>query len=719
MFRNLFRSRRSPNKSARRGPGRKPFRPALEVCEDRCLLNSYTWVPVSGVYDGDFSNGAHWRDDHTGTTGVVPTAIDDASIQGSGYQVTITQQHEVNSLSNGPRLLIQGGGRLRLTDVGSNSFLYNLVMEQNSTLEVLRRTLFINVGSDLAGTVSVAQDATVQWQGGDNYLSPHVALTGVPGMGLGTFLAEGNDGGAPSIHLNTDLTAPNNFTLRNGTLDGPGTLTIDSTFNWIQGGAGYSYMAGMGVTNVLSGATLNIGGGGVTLRRRTLNNYGTTVMNATGPLDFADSGTFNNYGTVNLQTDVNFSNGSSSFNNFSVFNKTSPDPMNPGTSRIDCSFYNNSGTVNVQSGVLQLNGGGSSNGAFYTATGATVSFSREYLLDGAGLLGDGFARVQGGYPVTVTGNVTAANFGLDSDTLKGSGTLRITGTFDWTGGTMADPNGTTAIDAGATLSLHGNANKTLTGRTLNIAGAATWMDSGGISLSNNATIKVLAGGSFTIQNSKNMTGNGYFSNAGTLTKLASDGTTQMAAGIAFTNDGGTVSVQSGLQQDCILQIDNFTQNAGTTFVSANARLDSAGNLTLQAGTLSGAGIVRVNGGTGTVRNVAATIAPGTSNAVGTLTIDGNYVQEGVGTLSARLTHDGAGQPQSDQLRVTGRATLHGTLSLQALDSVFAAAEAFRVLQAQSLDSTFNTFDTITGLTLPDGHSLAPQYDANGLSLVVF
>jgi hypothetical protein len=723
MFATLFRSLRA-KKPARRD-GRRPFHPTLEAFEERCLLNGYTWVPVAAVFSGDFNDGAHWRNDQTGTTGDVPGPIDDASIPGGDYQVTITQQHEVNSLSNGARLRLMGGGRLTLDQVGRDSPLPGLVMEQDSTLEVLQRTLILN-GSDLAGTVGVAQDATLRWLRGDNYLNPGVALTGVSLMGLGTFLSEGDVFGAPGIHLNTDLTAPNNFTLRNGVLDGAGTLTIDTTFNWIQGGAGGTTMAGMGVTNVLSGATLNIGGLGVTLSRRTLNNNGTTVMNATGPLSFSDSGTFNNNGTFNLQTDVNFG-GLGTFDNEGEFTKTSA--MSSGTSVIDSTFRNAvTGTATVQSGVLQLgNGGGASSGTFNAVAGATLEFSAHsfggitYTLNtGAQLMGSGHYRVtiapsSAPYTLALNTDVFPQNFELkDGGILSGPGTLTVTGNLAWTGGTMADANGTTRLDATATLDIRGASPKAISGRTLDLSGTVNWSE-GNVNLSSGATINIQTGGSFNIlSDGINLTGNGLFRNLGTVTKQNLPGTALLAGGIAFLNDdpAALVSIQSG-----IFQIDNFTQNAGTTIVGAGARLDSAGNLTLNAGILSGTGIVRVNGGNGTVDNVAATIAPGSSDAVGTLTIDGNYVQEGPGALVVRLTHDATGQPQSDQLRVTGRATLHGILSLQALDSVFADAEAFRVLQAQSFDSTFNTFDMITGLTLPDGHTLDPQYDANGLSLV--
>ncbi len=68
----------------------------------------------------------------------------------------------------------------------------------------------------------------------------------------------------------------------------------------------------------------------------------------------------------------------------------------------------------------------------------------------------------------------AANLTLTGGTLTGSGTLTISGQTTWTGGTMSG-TGTTNANGGLTLGATsiGQYIETLSGRTLNNAGAAT------------------------------------------------------------------------------------------------------------------------------------------------------------------------------------------------------------------------------------------------------
>ncbi|MCZ3114723.1 autotransporter outer membrane beta-barrel domain-containing protein, partial [Acinetobacter baumannii] len=79
-------------------------------------------------------------------------------------------------------------------------------------------------------------------------------------------------------------------------------------------------------------------------------------------------------------------------------------------------------------------------------------------------------------------------------------------------------------------------------------------------------------------------------------------------------------------------------------------------------------------GAGTLANttVAGTVAPG--NSIGTLTINGNYVQTASGVYEAELAANGS----ADLLRVTGSAAPDGTLRL------FASAGQYRLGQSYTL-----------------------------------
>lgn len=131
---------------------------------------------------------------------------------------------------------------------------------------------------------------------------------------------------------------------------------------------------------------------------------------------------------------------------------------------------------------------------------------------------------------------------------------------------------------------------------------------------------------------------------------------------ALNTTGGVSTISaSGVLKDSNLVVNggvvsfNGTQTGGTTTVGANGLLKGIGTL----------GDTRVDG----------IIAPG--NSIGTLTITGNYVQGVTGTYAAEL----APGSRSDQLHVTGTATLGGTLLALPEPGVYYLGEQFNVLRA--------------------------------------
>jgi len=131
-------------------------------------------------------------------------------------------------------------------------------------------------------------------------------------------------------------------------------------------------------------------------------------------------------------------------------------------------------------------------------------------------------------------------------------------------------------------------------------------------------------------------------------------TTLVDGGVLNINTTGTLS-GADLQVDSGSSVVNGTMT-GNTLIGAQGRLSGAGTL---------AGDVRVEG----------IVEPG--NSVGTLTIDGNYVQTATGVYAAEL----ASGERSDLLRVTGTATLDGTLAALPEPGVYYLGEQFNVLQA--------------------------------------
>jgi hypothetical protein len=666
----------------------RSFRPVVEVLEDRRLLATFTWFQT---VDGTYGDSTKWHDQN-GTLGL-PGPNDDTSLP-SGINVTSALARTVNSLTSNAHFEITAG-TFTLRNVGHDSILSGLVVDAGAIFQVLGGTTYLS-GCTIAGTIDVEPGATLRFLHGDNNLNSGTSLTGA-----GQYLVSGDTFGGPGVHLNTNVTAPAHFLLQNGILDGSGTLTINGQFDWISGGAGSASMAGTGITNVSAGATLHVGGtNGVTLNTRTINNAGTVNWDGASIWSFA-TGTFNNLAGANFNalTDQNVGFGGT-FNNAGTFTKTSP--VGTGITFFD-SVFNNTGMVSIQSGVLQLNRGGTAGGTFNVSAGQLQFFGNTYTLNsGASVTGAGSTRVAGAQ-LTLAGNASAANLGLDSGTLGGPGTLTVTGTFDWTGGQIANPNGTLSLPTGSTLMIHGNSDKSLSGGTLNLAGAGTWQDNGNFNLGGNATLDIQSGGSFTINNDKSMAGPGTINNAGTFTKAARPGTTAVSSAVAFNNNGGIVQVLSGT----LSFGSDFVQNVGGTSVAAGATLASSGNVKLNGGILIGSGTV-----VSTVTN-AGIIAPGSQSSAGVLTVNGSYTQTSTGTLNLKIGGTTAGT-QFDQLQISGAAVFAGTLNLSILNNfVPAIGNTFALIGFASRTGDFATENGRTqGARLFD-----PGYTTTGLNLL--
>jgi outer membrane autotransporter protein len=147
-------------------------------------------------------------------------------------------------------------------------------------------------------------------------------------------------------------------------------------------------------------------------------------------------------------------------------------------------------------------------------------------------------------------------------------------------------------------------------------------------------------------------------------------------------------------------------NLANGMLSVNGMLNTP-FLYMSGGVLNGAGMITGPGGTW-VANVGGTVAPGTASALGTLTIQGNYLQGASGQLQVRLAGIG-----NDQLAVTGQALLGGTLVTLFTSSPL--TRQYTVLHADGgLGGT--TFDRAAMFNLPVNFSAALGYGATDVSL---
>ncbi len=176
--------------------------------------------------------------------------------------------------------------------------------------------------------------------------------TGAQFTGAGS--AQVLQGVAPATWLiNGNVTAQGFQLGANGSLDGPGSLSVNGTLVWLDG-----VIQGNGTLNLSQGASCTIDGAATkTLRQRTLNNLGTIVWRGAGGGVAGAGATLNNLSgsTLDLQTNVVLS-----FNNSGALLKIN----NAGTflksagSRVSllAADFNNSGTVVIGAGDVCFQG---------------------------------------------------------------------------------------------------------------------------------------------------------------------------------------------------------------------------------------------------------------------------------------------------------------------------------------------------------------------------
>jgi len=201
--------------------------------------------------------------------------------------------------------------------------------------------------------------------------------------------------------------------------------------------------------------------------------------------------------------------------------------------------------------------------------------------------------------LSIAASSTLSDLNVSDGTLTGAGDLTVTGTMNWSGGTMSG-TGTTTLAQGGALDL--SYILSLDGRTLVNAGTATWTSDGQYdrtSMAAGATIDNQAGATFTITGVPSISGSqtptSTFNNAGTLIRSGASGAAVFSS-VAF-NNSGSVQVQAG---DLDLPGGDST---GSFQVSSGATLGfgaggSRGTQTLESTSrIDGAGTVFFDGGT--------------------------------------------------------------------------------------------------------------------------
>ncbi|MBI2802800.1 MAG: hypothetical protein HYX63_21425, partial [Gammaproteobacteria bacterium] len=453
------------------------------------------------------------------------------------------------------------------------------------------------------------------------------------------------------------------------------TLTKNTgSFDW-NGGA----LGGKGTVDLLTGgAVFNITGSGA----RVIDGLDLVLNSLTVPAGSLElrSGSLNVSGitTIPLGTSFIYSGG------------------NLGLS----GPVNNAGLVDLRTGTVNLDRGGAHTGRFNLAPAATLNFGGGSHDFGECQIAGGGTAVFSGGAITLSGAGrglalgTGTRLDLAGSDIGGPGQLEtdVGSTLTWTRGNI-DGSGT--IEASGVTNLAGVGTLALN-RPFNNRGTVNWL-SGPFNLISTFS----NGGTFnTLINASNdeISGSGRFDNAAGASFNHTPGAAESFIRTAFANSGTLTVFKT-------LHLDQDFNNAGVLNLAANGKLT--------AGSGSGAPRVFENGDRGRVMGVGAidvasfasvpftnagVTAPG--NSPGTLTILGNFLQTPAGVLEVELGGLVPGVSY-DLLRVTGTATLGGTLALKLFgDFRPRPSDSFDVVAYARQIGDFST------LVLPSGRSFA-------------
>jgi hypothetical protein len=439
------------------------------------------------------------------------------------------------------------------------------------------------------------------------------------------------------------------------------------------------------------------------------------MLNNAGSLDYTGSGLSFGYGINQSGTWKNM--GGAVFNidgdgDILVSAGTGHGFFNAGTIRktggtepslFAVPFHLLGGIADVQYGGIRLSAGGSFASQFTIASGALYLEKGLYALaDGTIGVGDGSLNLNGGTISIAHGEMAALQHVTQRrGSISGLGTLVINGTYAWGGGASSG-SGTTVIASHAAATFFGIGTKLL-GRTISNHGELTQI--GGIlkfgpstpgTISNFGSIVV---GGDTAWVVGGVTGH-EINNHGTFV-VESGGALSLGDGVSLNNFGNVVVEPDGR----LTTAGIYVQVAGLTLLS-NGTLD--GNMAMiEGGTLAGTGSVNatlVNDGL---------VEVGGAGTVGTLRIDGDYVQRSSGMLKIELA--GALPELVDQLVLTGVAYLDGVFQVALIDGYApSVGDSFTVLEFGSRMGEFNSY---LGLNLGNGLELDPVFHPDNLTLI--
>ena len=561
---------------------------------------------------------------------------------------------------------------------------------------------------------------------GHRHDNRHLLATRGFGSGGATFDTNGNNvtlastfsgtGGLTKMGFGT-LTLSGNNLYDGGTALNAGTLAVSSDVNLGNSAGGLAF--GGGALQFLSGftsnraVTLNAGGGtfdtngNAATLSGTIGGTGGLTKIGNGTLTLAGSNLYSGGTALNAGTLAVGSNSALGTGDLTFANGTTLQAAANGLSLANAMTLNGTSTVDTQANALTLSGNIVGTGGLTKIGSGTLTLSGPSTYTGA-------TNVNAG---TLQAGVANAFAPLSAFTIASGATLDFNG-FDQAVGSLA---GAGAVTLGAaTLVTGGDNTSTTFSGTISGSGALFKIGPGTLTLTGTSTYAggtMIAGGLVNFNAASNfgtgpilLNGGGLQWAAGTATDISSRLVPFGADGATFDTNGNTVTLASALAG-----IGGVTKTGAGALVLAGTDTYS-GPTTVAAGTLTVNGsiansAVTVNAGamlsgTGTVGattiNSGGTFAPG--NSPGTMTVQGNLAFQ-----SGALYLVQVNSTTASNTVVSGSATLAGTVQAAFAASSYATRTYTIVSAAGGLGGT--TFNTLTTSNLPAGFTASLSYTA--------
>jgi hypothetical protein len=559
---------------------------------------------VSWTGHGD---GTSWGDGRNWSTGQVPGATDDVTINAFGANIAHSTTDTVSSVT------LSGGN---LTDSGSLTL----------------QNLSVGGFSTLTGPGTETVNGAFTWTGG--------SLTGT-----GTTLLEG-----------TATLSGGFFAMLNGR-----TLTNDGTATFTGGGID---VQGNGVVNNDAAGTAILQG------NSSVGNFfagPNAAFNNAGLLQKLGAGSsgvgipLNNTGTVDVEQDTLTLTTGASSGNFNVANGVLnfSNAFTAGYTLLDGAT--STGAAQVQVGTFNsLNVTGNVHLYNLAITGGTVTVAA------GGTLTADFLAETGGNLTGPGGVSTTYSFDWEGGTLSGTGATTLHGITALTGGFFTQLNGRTvtndgfAVFLGGGIDVQGNGvwNNSASAFTILLQGASvnSFFAGSGAAFNNAGQLAVVGGGTSGIAVALNNTGL-VDVQQGTLALG-----TGASSGIFEVESGAVLSFSNAFSSGYTLQDGATVVGAGSVQVNTFNTLNTTGNVSV-ANLAVGGGTVNVTG-TLTVGNLAIssgtlTVTGALTAAVASLSSFGTLTGPGNVTVNSQFTWTGGNLSGTGQTFLEGTSTLSG------------------------------------------------------------